>query len=86
MSSDAIEPTLTKGDLKCLAAVPSSLASVSVSVWQVGEALDEVNLTDVLLTLNGLLRFGYMASGDPRKRGVRWVRTAKGDEAVLRGR
>jgi hypothetical protein len=58
--------------------------SETVTLWQIAEALDTVDLDDVCLTLNGLERFGYVwsAPSESRSRRVYW-RTPKGDEAVL---
>jgi hypothetical protein len=57
--------------------------SEAVTLWQVAEALDTVDLDGVRLTLAGLQHLGYVLSAPSksRKRMVFW-RTPKGDGAV----
>lgn len=86
---DTLEPGLTKGDKRVLAAItacgPDDWAKrelgMAATIWQVAETLDTQDLADLRRTLNGLEHLGYItwARSASRKRRVYW-RTAKGDE------
>lgn len=89
----ALEPTLDKVSLSVLRALPACGEDEwrplgldeAVTVWQVGEVVDSINLPDVLLTLNGLVHLDYARTTDSRSRGRPvWWRTRKGDEAARR--
>ena len=91
MRTDALEPGLTKTDLRVLAAIPQCgpgewrprTIDEAVTLWGAAEALDTTELADVQLMLNGLEQLGYVwsARSESRSRIVYW-RTPKGDEAV----
>jgi hypothetical protein len=86
----ALEPTLTALDRQVLAALPEAGESViprevdrSVTVWQVGERLDIIELFGTVQILLGLAQLGYAETSisKSRNRSV-WWRTPKGDAAV----
>lgn len=92
MSTDTLEPGLTKADQRVLAAVPACGSGdeyrkrgtgETVTMWQVAEALDTIEIHDLVLTLNGLEHLGYVrkALSKSRKQRVFW-RTPKGDKGV----
>lgn len=91
MSDTALEPKLTKHDLRVLTAVSPCgedewrrrEVDESVTVWQIGEALNVLDLFYLNRTLSGLEHLGYVdcAESSSRRRAVYW-RTKKGDEAV----
>lgn len=94
MSTDTLEPRLTKMDRRVLSTIPACGRgdeyrkrgiSETVTLWQIAEALDTFELDSVRLTVSGLLHLGYIWSGPSmsRSRTVYW-RTPKGD-AVLDG-
>ena len=91
---NVLEPALTEEDLRVLAAVSPCGGDEwrrrgvdeAISVWQVAEELEAMDLSDVNRTLGGLMNLGYVwcALSEIRKRTV-WWRTLKGDRAVARG-
>ena len=91
MSTDTLEPTLTKTDLRVLAAIPACGPDEwgkrgldeAVTLWQLGEALLVNELLGLAQVLSGLERLDYVYSAvsRSRKRRVYW-RTPKGDRAV----
>jgi hypothetical protein len=91
MSVETLEPGLTKADKRVLAAVSPCgddewrfrELGEAVTVWQIAEALNTIDIQDVVLTLRGLAHLGYVCwlPSESRKRDVYW-RTLKGDEAV----
>jgi hypothetical protein len=88
---EALEPKLTKADRRILAAIPEGgddeyrfrEIDEAVTVWQIAEAIDSIDLVDLRRTLSGLDHLGYIRSSTSksRKREVHW-RTRKGDGAV----
>jgi hypothetical protein len=93
MSTEALEPKLTAFDRKVLAAIPESGGDENkwrcrqpgeyVTVWELGEALESLDLTELLTELNGLMHLGYVLNTFSRSRGRRvYWRTRKGDEAT----
>lgn len=90
MSTDTLEPRLTKADLRVLAAIPQCGPdewrrglSETVTLWQIAEALDTTELNGVRLTLHGLDHLGFVHSAVSRSRKrLVWWRTPKGDGAV----
>jgi hypothetical protein len=87
---DTLEPGLAKMDKRVLAAIPECgeieqrlrKGGEAVTVWQVGEALDTLDLVDLRRTLNGLEHLGYVeGAGVLPARRVYW-RTRKGDEVL----
>lgn len=81
----ALEPVLTRADLRVLAKLPPSrsASTQAATLWEVGEALEVVDLHSVQLTLNGLHDLGYAVRASSRRRlRTVWWRTAKGDAAV----
>lgn len=91
--SDALEPTLNANDRRVLALLPSERdepmtveriraeREVALTVWQIGEALDTLDLSFLRVQLRGLQHLGYVHESTRAKHDVYW-RTPKGDEAI----
>jgi hypothetical protein len=85
----ALEPQLTRYDLKVLRLVPEHgpepvfPRTEHVTVWQLAEALDTDDVQELRRILGSLEQLGYVWKGDSRskRRPVYW-RTPKGDEAA----
>jgi hypothetical protein len=91
VSPEALEPKLTAYDLKVLGAIPECgkpewrkrEARECVTVWDLGEALETLDLDGLLTELAGLAHLGYARDTFSRSIGRRvYWRTPKGDEAV----
>jgi hypothetical protein len=86
VTDETLEPGLTKADKRVLAAVPSGDRDLrprneqggTVTAWQIGEALNDLDVRDIWLTLRGLAQLGYAFDCG----GSHWWRTRKGDEAI----
>jgi predicted MarR family transcription regulator len=91
--SDALEPKLNANDRRVLALLPSERdepmtveriraeREEALTVWQVGEALDTLDLSFLRVQLRGLQHLGYVHESKHGKHDVYW-RTPKGDEAI----
>lgn len=94
MSDVALAPRLTTSDRRVLDALPSADFNDVVgknrqdllTVWQVAEQLDTMNLQDVLFTLRALehLRLAASLPSRSRKRLV-WWRLPAGDKTLTGG-
>jgi hypothetical protein len=87
----ALEPSLTVYDRRVLMAVPEGgdpekrlrKGGPARTVWEIGEALGTLFVSDVWATLSGLEHLGYIASAKSRERGhMVWWRTQRGDDAL----
>jgi hypothetical protein len=94
MTTDTLEPALTSYDRRVLTAVPASgddrewvtrvrQVDETATVWEIGQALNMLDLSEVTTILWSLQYLGYVRSAPSksRKREV-WWRTFKGDEAL----
>lgn len=88
MSTETLEPTLTAFDKRVLSHLPKfsgyrSFPEKGITVWQLAEALNIYEVSELLAILWGFQHLGYIEGTVPRlgKR-TRWWRTPKGDEAV----
>jgi hypothetical protein len=87
----ALEPKLTAFDRRVLAVVSphgedkrrERKVGEAVSIWEIAEALDTLDLHELQCILNGFCHLGYAQSSMSvsRKRIV-WWRTRRGDEAL----
>ncbi|MCL2768819.1 MAG: hypothetical protein FWD42_01745, partial [Solirubrobacterales bacterium] len=71
MEGKALEPTLTVLDRRVLSACPPyfidgylNSGEPGRNIWQLGEALEMINLSDLTSILAGLARFDYVWRDD----------------------
>ena len=90
---EALTPSLTDYDRLVLAAVPEGgrdpwrvagrTLTQLASVWEIGEALDELDVVGLVRELRGLEHLGYVTRARCRVRNREvWWRTSRGDEAL----
>jgi hypothetical protein len=93
VSEQALEPTLTKHDLRVLSALPPCVEEeltperakaereAALTPWQLGEVLGELDVASLRLQLRGLNQLDYVWCSERDRREIFW-RTRKGNRAV----